>query len=58
MKGLKAVGWINNKDEIKDQVIKTLSSPEMIAPDVQKWKEKLILHPLDKNSERIAKAIL
>ena len=58
MKGLKAVGWINNKEEIRQQVLNTLSSPGAIAPDIQKWKEKLVLQPLDKSAQHIAKAIL
>lgn len=58
MKGLKPVGWINKKDSILEQVVRVFNSPQDIAPDIQIWKEKLVLHPLNSNSEKIAKAIL
>ncbi|MCB0400309.1 MAG: Rdx family protein [Winogradskyella sp.] len=58
MQTLKPVGWINKKDSILEQVMRVLDSPEDIVPDIQLWKEKLVLHPLNKNSEKIAKAIL
>lgn len=58
MQGLRPVGWINEKDSILRQVMRVFGSPQDIAPDIQLWKEKLVLHPLNKNSEKIAKAIL
>lgn len=58
MQGLNAVGWIKSKGEIRQQVLNTLDSPGNIAPDIQKWKEKLVLHPLDESSKHIAKALL
>jgi hypothetical protein len=58
MKGLNAVGWINGRDQILKTVLKTLKTPNEIAPDRKKWMETIVLHPLDTNSQNIASAIL
>jgi len=58
MKGLDAVGWINNKEEIKDKVLLALHHPEQVGKDRKKWLEKIILHPLEESSKRIAQILL
>ncbi len=58
MIGLEAVLWINSKEEILEKVQQSLKSPNSVAVDRQKWLEKIVLHPLNKNSLNIAKAIL
>ena len=58
MTGLEAVLWINSKEEILEKVQQSLKSPNSVAVDRQKWLEKIVLHPLNKNSLNIAKAIL
>ena len=58
MKGLNAVGWINGRDQMLKTVLKTLKTPNEIAPDRKKWMETIVLHPLDTNSQNIASAIL
>ncbi|WP_296386330.1 hypothetical protein [Winogradskyella sp.] len=58
MKDLDAVGWINSKSDILKTVLIVLESPEKIAKDRKKWMENLVLHPIDENSVKLAKAIL
>ncbi|MUU77646.1 hypothetical protein [Winogradskyella endarachnes] len=58
MNGLDAVGWLNDKDSIRNTVLKALNPKQEIAVDRKKWMEKLVLHPLDENSSKIAKALL
>ena len=58
MKDLNAVGWINDKSEILDTVLKAIKDPQSIAKDRNEWIKELVLHPLDQNSEKIAKVLL
>ncbi len=58
MKDLDVVGWINSKSEIFNTISKALETPDQIAQDKKKWMETVVLHPLDENSIKIAKAIL
>ncbi|WP_422105118.1 UDP-glycosyltransferase [Winogradskyella sp.] len=58
MKNLDAVGWINSKEDIHNTILKTLDNPNHIAMDRKEWIEDLVLHPLDQNSEKIARALL
>ncbi|WP_111683866.1 hypothetical protein [Winogradskyella tangerina] len=58
MKNYDAVGWINRRNEILSTILKTLNEPEGIAKDRTQWINDLVLHPLDQNSEKIAKVLL
>ncbi|WP_299367873.1 hypothetical protein [Winogradskyella sp.] len=58
MEGFDAVGWINNKDTIKETVLGAIDQPQSIAKERQEWIKRIVLHPIDKNSENIAKALL
>ena len=58
MKGLVAVGWLNNKNSILDKVMKTLDNSREMAPDRKEWMERIVLHPLNQNSIKLAKALL
>jgi len=58
MKGLDAVGWLNDKDSILSTVLKTLESSLEIAPDRKEWMKRIVLFPLNQNSIKIAKALL
>ena len=58
MIGLDAVGWINNKEAIKEVVLKTLKDSREVTPDKIEWMKKVVLHPVDKSSIKIAKAIV
>jgi len=58
MKNYDAVGWIKNKNEISEIVLKALSKPDDIATHRTIWMQDLVLHPIDQNSIKIAKALL
>jgi hypothetical protein len=58
MRDLDAVGWINSKDDIRKMVISTLKLPQDIASNRKEWMRTLVLHPIDENSKKIAKALL
>ncbi|MEE9409076.1 MAG: hypothetical protein V3V28_13490 [Polaribacter sp.] len=58
MKNMHAVGWINTKEDIKNQIIYTLTNPNKVGVDRKKWLNKIVLHPLDKSSERLIESII
>ncbi|MFC0605116.1 hypothetical protein [Winogradskyella pulchriflava] len=58
MKSLNPVGWITSKSEIETLVLKALNKSEEVGPDKKEWMQTLVLHPLEENSVKIAKAIL
>jgi len=58
MEGFDAVGWINTKDSIKERVLSAINQPQSVAKERQEWIRRIVLHPIDKNSENIAKALL
>jgi hypothetical protein len=55
---LDAVGWFNNKDEIKDKVLLALSQPHKVAGDRKKWMEVIVRHPLKDNAQEIATVLI
>ena len=57
MVGLDAVGWLNSKSEIGVKIMEALDFPDKIAKDRVKWMQKIVNHPLQKNSEKIAESI-
>lgn len=58
MQGIDAVGWLNNPDEIADKINLALTHPEQVGKDRKKWLEKIVLHPLEENSKKIAHVLL
>ena len=58
MNDLEAVGWLNSKNEIKEKTLLAIEQPNKIGEDRKKWLEKIVLHPLDKNSEKLKNTIL
>jgi hypothetical protein len=58
MENLKAVGWINSKEEIKNKIISTLENPNKVGVDRKKWLSKIVLQPLSENSEVLKNTIL
>lgn len=54
MEGLAAVGWITSKAQIGPMIQQALQSPDAVGPDKQLWFEKVVQHPLDQASNRIA----
>lgn len=57
MEGLNAVGWINSKSQISDQISIAINTPDNIGPDKKKWMERIVKHPLEKNSALIVEVI-
>ncbi len=58
MKGLDAVGWLNNYEEIANKIHLALTHPEQVGKDRKKWLEKIAQHPLEENSRKIAHVLL
>ncbi len=57
MKNLEAVGWLNSKEEIKNQLNKVLKDNVNIASDKTKWLQVVTKQPLNESSQLIAKEI-
>lgn len=58
MRGLEAVGWLNSPDEIAEKIHLALTHPEQVGKDRKKWLEKIVHHPLEDNSRKIAHVLL
>ena len=58
MHGLDAVGWLNSPDEIAEKIQMALKFPDQVGKDRKKWLEKIVLHPLEENSRKIAHVLL
>lgn len=58
MQGLEAVGWLNAPDEIAEKINSALTHPEQVCKDRKKWLEKIVLHPLEDTSRKIAHVLL
>ncbi len=54
MGDLDAVAWINNKEEIKEKILKVLKHSDVIAKDKQTWMKIIVRHPLQENAKLIA----
>ena len=58
MKGLNAVGWINNKEEFIEKVLHCIEKPEEVGVDRKIWFEKILKHPIENNSVELANLIV
>ena len=58
MKGLNAVGWINNKEEFIEKVLHCIEKPQEVGTDRKKWFEKILKHPIENNSVELANLII
>lgn len=58
MQGLDAVGWLNSAEEIAEKINLALTHPEQVGKDRKKWLEKIVQHPLEENSKKIAQVLL
>ena len=58
MEGFDAVGWLNSSEEISTKILDALSKPNTVGKDRTKWLEKIIQHPLNESSKKIADALL
>ncbi|UQD56165.1 hypothetical protein [Flavobacterium sp. K5-23] len=57
MKGLDAVGWINQKEEITSKIHQAIEFPEKVGQDRKIWMQKIVNYPLQESSVNIAKQI-
>lgn len=57
MEGFEAVNWINRKDDIKSVILQSIKHPNTVANDRNKWIKRIVLHPLNENAIKIAKAL-
>ena len=58
MENLKAVGWINSKEEILQKIVSALINPLEVGKDRKKWLKKIVLHPIENSSRLLHKKIL
>tara|TARA_R110002049_G_scaffold25354_8_gene89203 strand:+ start:17021 stop:18430 length:1410 start_codon:yes stop_codon:yes gene_type:complete len=57
LKDLDAVGFINNKNDIKKDIYDTLFSLKVIGKDRISWLNRIVLHPLENNSKNLIEEI-
>lgn len=58
MNDFNAVGWFNNKEEIKDKIVNVLFNENEIAIDRLKWLNRIVKSPLNRNSNNIVKHLI
>jgi hypothetical protein len=58
MKDLQGVVWLNSKDDINKIITKILNESVKTAKDKGKWRDHVVLSPLNESSKRIAKHLL
>ena len=58
MKNLDAVGWVNDKSEFYPLLKKVLENPNSISKDRTLWLEKIVEHPIELNSCKLAEKII
>lgn len=58
MNGIDAVGWINNKSDFYPLIKKALNEPDSVGSERVVWLKKIINHPLENNSNKLAIKIL
>ncbi|WP_431158304.1 hypothetical protein [Winogradskyella poriferorum] len=57
LENLNPVGWINSKEEIQSALETLIKGDEKIVSDSKKWMERIVLFPIEKNSEELAKIL-
>jgi len=57
MQGLDAVGWINDKSELKEKIQEVLAFPNKVAKDKKLWLKKIVHHPLENNTKKLVDTI-
>ena len=57
MKNIDAVGWINNKNEISNKIFEAINTPNKVGKDRKDWLEKIVLHPIEGNSNKLIEKI-
>jgi hypothetical protein len=55
---LDAVGWLNSSQEITNKIVKAIHNPDTVGKDKEKWLKKIVVHPLEENSKKIANVLL
>ncbi|MCA0131969.1 hypothetical protein [Winogradskyella alexanderae] len=54
---LNPVGWINSKEEIKKALERLLNGIDDMSVDTKKWMERIVLFPIESNSEKLSKIL-
>lgn len=57
MNGIDAVGWINNKSEIKEKIKEVLTLPNKVGKERELWLKKIVHHPLEDNATKLVETI-
>lgn len=58
MEGLSAVGWINNKSQIVNQIKTALDTPNSIGQDRVTWMQRIAKYPLENSSKNLVNKII
>ena len=58
MDHIEAVGWIHAKNEISSKIIEALTIPEKVGKERKEWLKRIVLHPIDGNSNKLIEKIL
>jgi hypothetical protein len=57
MEDLQAVGWINQKSEMRSKIEQALQTPNEVAKDRKLWMERIVKYPLLECSKNLANEI-
>lgn len=57
-KRLEPVGWINGKDEIDKAINTILNGSNKMINESRKWMERIVLFPIDENSQKLSKLLV
>lgn len=57
MGDLQAVGWINQKSEMKSKIHQALETPNEVGKDSKVWMQRIVKYPLRECSENLANEI-
>ncbi|WP_343330104.1 hypothetical protein [Polaribacter staleyi] len=58
MNHLEAVGWIHSKNEISNRISEVLQNPEKVGKERKEWLKRIVLHPIEGNSNKLIEKIL
>ncbi|WPR77811.1 hypothetical protein [Algoriphagus sp. NG3] len=58
MDGMNPVVFLDDKYKWAETIKYVMSNPDKVAPDRKKWLGKIVLHPLEKSSERIVDQLI
>lgn len=58
MKNLEGVAWLNSKEDIIPIITQVLDGSDSVAKDKEKWRNNVVLSPLNESSQLIAKQLV